>query len=57
MTVVFYLAHDSSENLTALNYASDTSDPPSRRNSVGVSDLNQVDFIESHYKKQTYHRI
>ena len=40
-------AHDSSENLTALSYASDTSDPPSRRSSVGVSDFNKVGSIRS----------
>ncbi len=40
-----FLAHDSNENLTGLSYTSDVSNPPSRRNSIGANDHNQVCLI------------
>lgn len=44
------LAHDSNENLAAMSGASELSNPPSRRNSVGAQDYSQVSSNIEHFK-------
>ncbi|CAF3922254.1 unnamed protein product [Rotaria magnacalcarata] len=48
--------HDSNENLTALSYISDVSNPPSRRNSFGANDYNQGDQLENGLQTYTIDR-
>ncbi len=55
---LFIPAHDSNENLTAMSGISDTSNPPSRRNSFGANDYNQVN-LNYNYKNDffNFHRV
>jgi hypothetical protein len=49
------LAQDSNENLTAMSVISDVSNPPSRRNSIGANDYNQVClYIECFIVERNY---
>jgi hypothetical protein len=49
------LAHDSNENLAAMSGTSDTSNPSSRRNSIGTNDYNQVNLTLTYLRiKQIY---
>ena len=42
IVVLLSLAHDSTDNLVGLSMISDSSNPPSRRNSFGASDYQKV---------------
>ncbi|CAF0935186.1 unnamed protein product [Adineta steineri] len=45
--------HDSNENLAAMSYISETSNPPSRRNSIGANDCNQNDKLANGLRTYT----
>ena len=56
------LAHDSNENLASMSYTSDVSNPPSRRNSIGANDYNQVKLHQERFNNKLnifffYHRM
>ncbi|CAF2487401.1 unnamed protein product [Rotaria sp. Silwood2] len=48
--------HDSNENLTAISYTSDVSNPPSRRNSIGANDYNHDGQLENGLRTYTIDR-
>ncbi|CAF1190222.1 unnamed protein product [Rotaria sordida] len=48
--------HDSNENLIAMSYTSDVSNPPSRRNSIGANDYNQGGQLENGLRTYTINR-
>ncbi|CAM4925264.1 unnamed protein product [Rotaria socialis] len=49
LRIVLPGTYDSNENLAAISFTSDASNPPSRRNSIGANDYNQNDQLNRAY--------